>query len=241
MIQLCRCRDYEDISQRAAELLTAQLTWKKDSTLGLATGGSPVGLYRKLRERFAEGLVDFSEVKTVNLDEYRGLAPENPQSYRYFMEENLFRHVNIHPENTYVPNGLEKDSETACRDYDAVIQRLGGIDLQLLGIGRNGHIGFNEPSDQFSSGTHCVKLSENTIEANQRFFERREEVPTEAYTMGCGAILRARRILLLASGRDKAEAVHAMLYGPITPQLPASILQLHENVLVLADEEALGQ
>lgn len=240
MIQAYTCKSYDEISEIAAGLIAAELYWKPNAVLGLATGSSPVGLYERLIEKYRMGSLDFSHATSVNLDEYRGLDSEHPQSYRYFMQEKLFKHINIAPEKTHVPDGSERDADKACRDYDRLIESLGGIDIQLLGIGRNGHIGFNEPSDSFVKPTHCVSLSADTIEANQRFFSSREEVPTEAYTMGIGSIMSARRILVIASGRDKAMAVRGMLEGPVTPSLPASILQLHNNVVLIADREAMG-
>lgn len=240
-MQILKCKNYEELSEKAAELFRAELLWKRTSVLGLATGSSPLGLYRNLIELYKNGSLDFSEVSSVNLDEYRGLSGDNPQSYRYFMEENLFRHINIAKERTFVPDGTLENVEEACLHYDEIIRAVGGIDLQLLGIGRNGHIGFNEPSDHFSTGTHCVKLTEDTISANQRFFQCREEVPTEAYTMGIGSILSTKKILLIASGEDKADAVRAMVAGPVSPALPASILQFHPNVIVIADEAALSK
>ena len=200
--------------------------------LGLATGSSPVGMYRRLAEQYRQGQLDFSAVTSVNLDEYCGLSPEDPQSYRYFMEENLFRHINIRRENTFVPDGLDPDHAAVCAAYDARIAALGGIDLQVLGIGNNGHIGFNEPDDHFTVGTHVVALKESTIQANARFFEDIAQVPTHAVTMGMGAILQAKRILLLA-GAEKAAIVRQAMEGPVTPQVPASLLQLHPNVTIV--------
>ena len=185
--------------------------------------------------------MDFSQIRTMNLDEYRGISRDNSQSYYSFMKENLFRHVNIKEENTYIPDGEREDAEAVCRDYEALVQRAGGVELQLLGIGRNGHIGFNEPADSFEKECHCVTLAESTIEANKRFFEKVEDVPKQAYTMGIGTIMSAAKILLLASGADKAEAVRQTICGQITPQVPASILQLHPDVTIIADEEALSK
>lgn len=225
-------KNYDAMSDRAAELLAAQVILKPACVLGLATGSSPVGMYRRLAEQYRQGLLDFSAVTTVNLDEYCGLSPEDPQSYRYFMEENLFRHINIRRENTFVPDGLNPDREAVCSAYDARIAALGGVDLQVLGIGNNGHIGFNEPDDHFTVGTHVVALKESTIQANARFFENIAQVPTHAVTMGMGAILQAKRILLLA-GAEKAAIVRQALEGPVTPQVPASLLQLHPDVTVV--------
>ena len=225
-------KNYDAMSDRAAELLAAQVILKPACVLGLATGSSPVGMYRRLAEQYRQGLLDFSAVTSVNLDEYCGLNPEDPQSYRYFMEENLFRHINIRRENTFVPDGLNPDREAVCAAYDARIAALGGVDLQVLGIGNNGHIGFNEPDDHFTVGTHVVALKESTIQANARFFEDISQVPTHAVTMGMGAILQAKRILLLA-GAEKAAIVRQAMEGPVTPQVPASLLQLHPDVTIV--------
>lgn len=225
-------KNYDAMSDRAAELLAAQVILKPACVLGLATGSSPVGMYRRLAEQYRQGLLDFSAVTSVNLDEYCGLSPEDPQSYRYFMEENLFRHINIRRENTFVPDGLNPDREAVCAAYDARIAALGGVDLQVLGIGNNGHIGFNEPDDHFTVGTHVVALKESTIQANARFFEDISQVPTHAVTMGMGAILQAKRILLLA-GAEKATIVRQAMEGPVTPHVPASLLQLHPDVTIV--------
>ena len=225
-------KNYDAMSDRAAELLAAQVILKPACVLGLATGSSPVGMYRRLAEQYRQGLLDFSAVTSVNLDEYCGLSPEDPQSYRYFMEENLFRHINIRRENTFVPDGLNPDREAVCAAYDARIAALGGVDLQVLGIGNNGHIGFNEPDDHFTVGTHVVALKESTIQANARFFEDISQVPTHAVTMGMGAILQAKRILLLA-GAEKAAIVRQAMEGPVTPHVPASLLQLHPDVTIV--------
>ena len=196
-------------------------------------------MYRQLIEWYRKGDLDFSQITTVNLDEYKGLSGENEQSYRYFMNNNLFDHVNIDKSRTFVPNGLEKDSRKACSDYNQIIHTVGGIDMQLLGIGGNGHIGFNEPGEAFETETHCVDLTESTIQANSRFFNNLDEVPKQAYTMGIKNIMSAKKILLIASGESKAEALYRSLYGPVTPNVPASILQLHPDVTVVADEGAL--
>ena len=211
---------------------------KPNCVLGLATGSSPVGTYKQLIEWYNKGDLDFSKVTSINLDEYKGLSPENDQSYRYFMNYNLFNHVNIDKSRTFVPDGLESDSQKACDVYNEIIRQQGGIDLQLLGLGHNGHIGFNEPADEFPKTTHCVDLTESTIQANARFFDKPEDVPTQAYTMGIGTIMRAKRILLIASGKGKAAIVKEALFGPVRPQVPASILQLHPDVTVVLDEEA---
>lgn len=231
-------KDYNDLSRKAANIISAQIITKPNCVLGLATGSSPVGTYAQLVEWYKKGDLDFSQVSTVNLDEYRGLDHDNDQSYYYFMMNNLFKHVNIDLSRTHVPNGMESDPEKACSDYEEIVKSYGGADLQLLGLGRNGHIGFNEPSDEFPKYTHCVDLTESTIKANARFFDKIEDVPTQAYTMGIGTIMRAKRILLIASGKDKAEAAKKAFFGPVQPQMPASILQLHPDVTVVLDEDA---
>lgn len=233
-------KDYNEVSRKAAQIMAAQIIAKPQSVLGLATGSTPVGMYQQMVEWCKAGDLDFSQITSVNLDEYKGLSGENDQSYRYFMNTNLFDHVNIDKARTFVPNGLEEDSEKACADYNEVIRSVGGVDMQLLGIGGNGHIGFNEPSDAFEKETHCVDLTESTIKANARFFASMDEVPKQAYTMGIKNIMEAKKILLVANGEAKAEALYNSLYGPITPQVPASILQLHPDVTVVADEAALS-
>ena len=233
--------DYKAMSRIAANIISAQIIMKPDCVLGLATGSSPEGTYAQLVEWYKKGDLDFSQVTSVNLDEYRGLSGDNDQSYRYFMNTHLFDHVNIDKSRTFVPNGLEPDSEKACREYDAVVEATGGVDLQLLGIGHNGHIGFNEPAKEFCKNTQCVDLTESTIEANARFFASADDVPKQALTMGIGCIMAARRILLIASGADKADAIYKTVCGPITPECPASILQLHPDVVLVCDEAALSK
>ena len=240
-MKICRAKDYNDMSRKAANLISAQIIMKPNCVLGLATGSTPVGTYRQLVEWYEKGDLDFSEVMTVNLDEYKGLTRENPQSYYYFMNENLFGKVNINKTRTFLPDGTEPDSKTACENYNEILRAVGDVDLQLLGLGHNGHIGFNEPGESFSTETHCIDLSEQTIKANARFFETLEEVPRQAYTMGVKTIMSARRILIIGSGEDKAEIVKRAFFGPITPQVPASILQLHRNVTLVADEAALSK
>ncbi len=235
-----QAKDYKDLSRKAANIISAQVIMKPNAVLGLATGSSPVGTYQQLIQWYEKGDIDFQNVTSVNLDEYRGLSGENVQSYRYFMNTNFFDHINIRKEKTFVPDGTQLDREKACAGYNQIIQKVGGIDLQLLGIGGNGHIGFNEPGEAFESETHCVKLTENTIQANARFFPSIDEVPKEAYTMGIKNIMQARKILLIASGKGKAKALYQSFFGPITPNVPASILQLHNDVTVVADEEALA-
>ena len=235
-----RAKDYKDMSRKAANIISAQVIMKPNCTLGLATGSTPLGIYDQLTEWYKKGDLDFSTVHSVNLDEYRGLPKENDQSYYYFMHKNLFDRVNIRSENTNVPNGMEPDAEKECRRYEKLIADLGGIDLQLLGLGHNGHIGFNEPGEAFEKETHCVDLQERTIEANKRFFESADEVPRQAYTMGIKTIMQAKKILVAVSGEDKAEIVKKAFFGPVTPTVPASILQMHNDVTVVADEAALS-
>lgn len=239
-IKIIETKNYEEMSCRAAELIAAQILVKPECVLGLATGSTPEGAYEELVNQYNHGKLDFSGVTSVNLDEYKGLSGDNEQSYRYFMDTHLFNHVNIDKTRTYVPDGLEPDSAKAGAAYDEIIRSVGGVDLQLLGIGGNGHIGFNEPDDTIIPGTHCVELAESTVAANARFFSSAEEVPKSAYTMGIGTILHAKKILLLASGEAKAQAVFSSFFGPVTPQVPASLLQLHGDVVVIADEEALS-
>ncbi len=240
MIKIVRARDYKDMSRKAANIISAQVILKPDCVLGLATGDSPIGTYQQLIDWYNKGDVDFSQVRTYNLDEYYGIADDDPQSYHYFMNKYFFSQVNIDPANVHVPAGSNTDIEDACSSFDKMVAEAGFCDLQLLGIGRNGHIGFNEPDDVFSKGTHCVDLTESTIEANSRLFEREEDVPRRAYTMGVQTIMNARSILVVANGDKKAQAVYDMCFGPVTPKCPASILQLHTNVTVVADEEALA-
>ncbi len=240
-MRLYRAKDYNDMSRKAANIISAQIILKPDCVLGLATGSTPIGTYQQLIERYREGDLDFSQVRTANLDEYRGLTRDNDQSYYYFMYHNLFKEVNIDMANTNIPDGTNPDSAAEAARYDQVIRDLGGVDLQLLGMGHNGHIGFNEPSDAFDKGTHCVDLQPSTIEANKRFFASIDDVPKQAYTMGIQTIMSARKILLLVSGAEKAEILHKALCGPITPHVPASVLQLHNDVTVVADEAALSK
>ncbi|MDE6970641.1 MAG: glucosamine-6-phosphate deaminase [Eubacterium sp.] len=238
-MNIYKTKDYDEMSRRAAAVIAAQVILKPDCVLGLATGSSPVGLYQNLIAQYEKGELDFSKVTSVNLDEYQGLGPDHPQSYRKFMNANLFDHINIDLSRTFVPDGLEADSEKACTEYDQIIEQTGGVDLQLLGLGNNGHIGFNEPDEAFACGTHCVELTQSTIEANKRFFASEDEVPRYAYTMGIRGIMLAKKILLIVSGSAKAQALKDALYGPVTPKVPASVLQLHPDVVVVADEEAM--
>ena len=229
------------MSKKAAHIIAAQIVLKPDCVLGLATGSTPVGTYKNLVEWYKNGDLDFSTLSSCNLDEYRGLSPENDQSYRYFMNTNLFDHVNIRKDHTFVPDGLQENSDQACQMYEQIIRDLGGIDLQLLGLGHNGHIGFNEPAEDFPKITHCVDLTESTIQANKRFFEKESDVPRQAYTMGIGTIMSAKKILVVVSGEDKAKILNKIINGPITPQVPASILQLHPDVTIVADNAALSK
>lgn len=240
-MKICRAKDYNDMSRKAANIISAQVILKPNCVLGLATGSTPIGTYRQLVDWYEKGDLDFSEVMTVNLDEYKGLTRENPQSYYYFMNEHLFGKVNINKNRTFLPDGTEPDSNTACENYNEILRAVGEVDLQLLGLGHNGHIGFNEPGESFSTETHCIDLSEQTIKANARFFETMEEVPRQAYTMGIKTIMSANKILILVSGEEKADIVKAAFTGPITPKVPASILQLHRNVTLVADEAALSK
>ncbi len=240
-MRLYRAKNYNDMSRKAANIISAQIILKPDCVLGLATGSTPIGTYQQLIARYQEGDLDFSQVRTANLDEYRGLTRDNDQSYYYFMYHNLFKEVNIDMANTNIPDGTNPDSAAEAARYDQVIRDLGGVDLQLLGMGHNGHIGFNEPGDAFDKGTHCVDLQPSTIEANKRFFASIDDVPKQAYTMGIQTIMSARKILLLVSGAEKAEILHKALCGPITPHVPASVLQLHNDVTVVADEAALSK
>ena len=239
-MRLIIAKDYQDVSRKAANIIAAQIQLKPDCVLGLATGSSPVGTYQQLIAKYQAGDLDFSQVKTVNLDEYVGLPKDHDQSYAYFMRHNLFDHVNIDQNNCNIPNGMNPDAEGECARYDAVIDGFGGADLQLLGLGPNGHIGFNEPADAFAKGTNKVKLTDSTIDANQRFFAKREDVPTHAYTMGIGSIMKAKRVLLVCNGENKAQAVKDCFFGPIKPQSPGSILQLHPDFTLVADEAALS-
>ncbi len=239
-MKIIKAKDYNDMSRKAANIISAQVIMKPNCVLGLATGSTPIGTYAQLVEWYRKGDLDFSEVTTVNLDEYKGLTRDNEQSYYYFMNDNLFSKVNIKPENTFLPDGMEQDSNKACSDYNKVIENVGGVDLQLLGLGHNGHIGFNEPGMAFEAETHCVNLTQTTMKANQRFFASMEEVPKQAYTMGIKTIMQARKILVVVSGEDKAAIVKKAFFGSITPTVQASVLQLHNDVTIVADEAALS-
>ncbi len=240
-MRIYRATDYKGMSRRAANIISAHVILKPDCVLGLATGSTPVGAYQQLVEWYNKGDLSFAETRSVNLDEYVGLSPHHEQSYRYFMQTNLFDHIDIKPENTNVPNGLAFDAEAECKRYNQVISDLGGIDLQLLGLGHNGHIAFNEPGDGFELETHTVDLTESTIEANKRFFASVDEVPRRAFTMGIKSIMRARSILLIVNGEAKADILCRALTGPVTPDVPASVLQLHPSVTVVGDAAALSK
>ena len=240
-MKIIRAKDYQDMSRKAANIISAQVIMKPNCVLGLATGGTPVGTYAQLVDWYNKGDLDFSEVTTVNLDEYRGLPKEHPQSYWYFMNENLFSKVNIDPAKTNLPDGTNLDTAAECARYNGIIHKLGGIDLQLLGIGHDGHIGFNEPGEAFELETHCVNLTAETIEANKRFFDGNVDlVPKQAYTMGIKTIMQARKVLMVANGAGKAEIVKKAFFGPVTPEVPASILQMHPDFTLVGDEEALS-
>lgn len=240
-MKIYKAKDYKDMSRKAANIISAQVIMKPNCVLGLATGSTPIGTYDQLVEWYNKGDLDFSEVTTVNLDEYKGLPRTNDQSYYYFMHQYLFDRVNIDPERTNVPNGMEPDAEKECGRYEELIRSLGGVDLQLLGLGHNGHIGFNEPGEAFEKETHCVDLTESTIEANKRFFASADDVPKQAYTMGIKTIMQAKKILIVVNGENKADIVERAFFGPVTPEVPASILQLHNDVTLVGDEEALAK
>lgn len=240
-MKIYRANDYKEMSRKAANIISAQIIMKPDCVLGLATGTTPIGAYQQLVEWYRKGDLDFSEVRTVNLDEYKGLSRDNIQSYRYFMNQNLFSQVNIDIKNTYVPNGMAEDDDAECERYTRVINALGGIDLQLLGLGHNGHIGFNEPNIAFDLETHCVALAKSTIEANSRLFASADEVPEFAYTMGIKTIMQAKKILVVVSGEDKAEIVKKAFTGDVTPNIPVSILQMHKDVILVGDDAALSK
>lgn len=233
--------NYEELSRVCAEKIVEVVRNKPDAILGLATGSTPEGVYKYLIKYYEEGLVDFSKVTTFNLDEYVGLPANDPNSYRYYMNDKLFKHINVKPENIHIPNGTSDNYEEECREYDKLIEDMGGIDLQLLGIGNNGHIGFNEPSSFLYRGTHITDLTEETIKANSRFFEDEKDVPRKAITMGIGNILHAKSIILIANGYAKSDIIADIIEGNITTTIPASVLHLHSNVLVITDEQAASK
>ena len=240
-MKIYKAKDYKDMSRKAANIISAQVIMKPNCVLGLATGSTPIGTYDQLVEWYNKGDLDFSEVTTVNLDVYKGLPRTNDQSYYYFMHQHLFDRVNIDPERTNVQNGMEPDAEKQCGRYEELIRSLSGVDLQLLGLGHNGHIGFNEPGEAFEKETHCVDLTESTIEANKRFFASADDVPKQAYTMGIKTIMQAKKILIVVNGENKADIVERAFFGPVTPEVPASILQLHNDVTLVGDEAALAK
>lgn len=240
-MKVIKVKNYDELSRTAATIIAGTILSKPDCLLGLATGSSPVGTYDHLVSMYEDGILDFSHVRSVNLDEYVGLDGENDQSYRYFMNKHLFERVNIDIKNTHVPDGTNLDVASCCGLYNALLKEMGQVDLQLLGIGPNGHIGFNEPDDHFETETHCVDLTEATIQANKRFFASEADVPRKAYSMGIGNIMNAKTVLLVANGKNKAKALAAAINGPVTPSCPASILQFHPNAIIVADEEALSE
>ena len=240
-MKIYKVKNYDELSRKAANIIAAQITLKPDSVLGLATGSSPVGLYKNLVSMYEKGDLDFSQITTVNLDEYKGLDGTNDQSYRYFMNENLLTKVNVPMERTFVPDGTIEDATAACAAYDEILNSVGTVDIQLLGLGHDGHLGFNEPDDHFEDRTHCVQLTETTIQANKRFFEKEEDVPRQAYTMGIGGIMRAKMLLVVVSGEDKADILNKVLTAPVSPQIPGTILRFHPNVILVADEAALSK
>ncbi|WP_034440166.1 glucosamine-6-phosphate deaminase [Clostridium ihumii] len=237
-MNIIKLRNYREISFEAAKIIRDQVLLKPQSVIGFATGSTPIGTYEELINIFNKDLITFENVKSFNLDEYYGINPMNKNSYNYFMKNNLFNYIDIKEENINIPNGLAEDVEKECEEYERKIHEAGGIDLQLLGIGRNGHIGFNEPCEEFKAHTHLVELKDDTIKANSRFFDSLEDVPTKAISMGVKTIMSARKIILIASGEEKAEIIRETVYGSITPNLPASILQLHDDVTLIVDEES---
>lgn len=233
--------NYEEMSVAATNIVAGQLYVKPNSVLGLATGSTPEGLYASLVKLHETIGLDFSQATAFNLDEYYGISEDNPQSYHYFMRKHLFSKVNFKPENLFIPNGMTKDLDKECREYDRLIESKGNIDLQILGIGQNAHIGFNEPDIKFEATTHLVRLDDETIEANSRFFASRDEVPEYAISMGIKNIMLAKKIVLLASGKNKAEAIYKTVLGSVRPDAPASILQLHQDVVLILDKEAASK
>lgn len=239
-MKVIKGEDYAAVSSIVADIIADEMKQDPECVLGLATGSTPEGVYQKLIEKYEAGEIDFSKVKTVNLDEYKGLSEDNDQSYRYFMNTHLFNHVNINIENTFIPNGLEPDSKKACAEYEDCLKQIGNPDIQILGLGLNGHIGFNEPAEDFSDETNCVDLSESTIEANSRFFQSINDVPKQAYTMGIGSIMKAKKIILVVTGEKKRDILKKSFSEEVTPWVPASILQKHNDVILVGDKDALG-
>ena len=240
-VNLIKAADPKEVGKLAADLFEALIRTKPACVIGLATGSTPLPLYRELIAREKAGKIDFTRVRSANLDEYKGLAPDHPQSYRRFMQENLFDHISIKPENTIVPDGLAEDVQAMCEDYERKIEAWGGVDLQLLGIGHDGHIGFNEPADHFPGMTHEVELTAMTRDANKRFFASLDEVPTAAFTMGIGTVMAAKKIVMVVTGADKHDILMKSFFGPVTPEVPASILQFHPDVTVICDAAAWGE
>ncbi|MFI3175422.1 MAG: glucosamine-6-phosphate deaminase [Bacillota bacterium] len=239
-MRIIKATDYNDMSKKAADVLAEIVKEKPDLVMGLATGSSPVGMYKCLIEKYENKEIDFSKARSVNLDEYLGLSGDHDQSYRYFMDTNFFNHVNIDKKNTHVPDGVASDPEKNCADYDKIIESLGGVDVQVLGMGHNGHIGFNEPGDHFTKTTHLIELQESTRHANGVNFEKEEDMPHQAYTMGIQNIMQSKKIILIVSGKAKAEILKLALTGNVTPHVPGSILQFHRDVTVVADAEAMS-
>lgn len=240
-VNLIKAADPKEVGKLAADLFEALIRTKPACVIGLATGSTPLPLYQELIAREKAGKIDFTRVRSANLDEYKGLAPDHPQSYRRFMQENLFDHISIKPENTIVPDGLAEDVQAMCEDYERKIEAWGGVDLQLLGIGHDGHIGFNEPADHFPGMTHEVELTAMTRDANKRFFASLDEVPTAAFTMGIGTVMAAKKIVMVVTGADKHDILMKSFFGPVTPEVPASILQFHPDVTVICDAAAWGE
>lgn len=239
-MRIIKTKNYDEMSKKASDFVSQAITKKKDLVLGLATGSTPEGMYEDLIQKTKEGAISFKQVRTFNLDEYIGLEESHPNSYHYFMEENFFKHIDISPENTYLPKGTAENLAEECARYEELIKSTGGIDLQILGLGTNGHIAFNEPGSSFTSPTSVVDLAQETLDANARFFDSIEDVPTQAVTMGIGSIMEAKEILLLVSGKSKAEALAKTIKGEVTEDLPSSVLQEHSNVTIIADQEALS-
>ena len=240
-VNLIKAADPKEVGKLSADLFEALIRTKPACVIGLATGSTPLPLYQELIAREKAGKIDFTRVRSANLDEYKGLAPDHPQSYRRFMQENLFDHISIKPENTIVPDGLAEDVQAMCEDYERKIEAWGGVDLQLLGIGHDGHIGFNEPADHFPGMTHEVELTAMTRDANKRFFASLDEVPTAAFTMGIGTVMAAKKIVMVVTGADKHDILMKSFFGPVTPEVPASILQFHPDVTVICDAAAWGE
>ena len=240
-MNIIKVKDYDEMSEKACELVVNRLASLENPVLGLATGSTPEGLYEGLIEKYEQKEVSYKQVTTFNLDEYIGLAADHPNSYRYFMNENLFKHIDISPSKTYLPNGVAEDLKEECSQFEQLIRDAGGIDLQILGIGTNGHIAFNEPGTSFDSRTDIVDLAQETLDANARFFDSLDEVPTQAVSMGIGSIMESKEIILLVSGLAKADALASVMNGEVTEDFPASILQKHNKVTIIADEAALSK